>query len=237
MNPTFKTIPRTNMPNRQKNCYLCDARIQTVHVRNIDQLFYEPPKKNHDQSKSLAAVLSEALEQSIDESTAHSKIVCHKCQQMCSEYDRLTMKLQEVRQNITNTFNETANKYNMKVIEMDLEQNYETTNESDDSNMQNMYAIETVGPVIGEVFNNEHAGSNDTTKTTQMKKVLLVKPDNGANPFFTISDLDESIDEDQAITTVRFMTIFFFFKMIFLLKSRHEFNEIVFIPGTLGGYK
>lgn len=88
---------------------------------------------------------------------------------------------------------------------MDLEQNYEAANESDDSNIPNMYAIETVSPVIGEVFNNENAIANDdSTKSTQMKKVMLVKPENGSNPFFTISDLDESIDEDQSIHTVIF---------------------------------
>lgn len=193
------------MPDRHKNCFLCDVRIQTVHVRNVDQIFYEPSKKGQDQSKPLANILTEVLDQNIEETTAHSKIVCRKCQRMCSEYDRLSSRLQEIRQNITDTFNETANKYNINVIEMDLEQNYEAANESDDSNIPNMYAIETVSPVIGEVFNNENAIANDdSTKSTQMKKVMLVKPENGSNPFFTISDLDESIDEDQAIHTVIF---------------------------------
>lgn len=203
MNPTFRTIPRTNMPNRHKNCYLCDVRVQSVHIRNVDQLFYEPPKKNQEQSKPLAAVLAEVLEQNIDETSAHSKVVCRKCQQMCSEYDQLTLRLQEIRHNITNTFNETASKYNMKVIEMDFDQNFEVTNQSDDSNIPNMYSIETVAPVIGEVFNNENAVAHDSTKNSQMKKVMLVTPDNGSNPFFTISSLDETIDEDQAMHTVK----------------------------------
>lgn len=200
------------MPSRHKNCYLCDARVQSLHIRNVDQLFYEPPKKNQDQSKPLAAVLAEVLEQNIDETSVHSKIVCRKCQQMCSEYDRLTLRLQEIRHNITNTFNETASKYNMKVIEMDFDQNYEVTNQSDDSNIPNMYSIETVAPSIGEVFNNEDAVAHDSTKNSQIKKVMLVTPDNGSNPFFTISSLDETIDEDQAMHTVNFDFFFKIFK-------------------------
>lgn len=189
MNPTFKTVARPNVPTRPKNCYLCDAIVQTTHIRNVDQLFYEDPHKNAEQSKSLATILSDILEQSIEESTVHSRIVCRKCQQMCAEYDRLALRMHELRQNITNNFNETANKYSLKVIEMDpdMEHNYE----GDDINIQNMYAIESVDSTIGEVFNNE----NEPSKTTQMKKVMLIKAENGSNPFFTISD----IVDDQAI--------------------------------------
>lgn len=199
MNPTFKTITRASVSTRHKNCYLCDASVQNAHIRNVDQLFYEDPKKTTEQTKSLAIILSDILEQSIDDQNTHSKIVCRKCQQMCSEYDRLSNRLLELRQNITNSYNETANKLNMKVIEMDLEQNYEAINEGDESNIQNMYAIESVESTIGEVFNNENITTNDSSKNGQMKKVMLIKPDNGSNPFFTISDITEGIDDDQGI--------------------------------------
>lgn len=204
MNPTFKTVPRVNMTaNRHKNCFLCDARLQIAHVRNVDQLFYEDPKNNTEQSKSLATILSDVLEQSIEEPNVHSKIVCRKCQQMCIEYERLSAQLHALRQSITNNFNETANKYNLKVIEdMDLEQNYETIHESDDNSIPNMYAIESVDSTIGEVFSNENVGGNNIGKSTQLKKVMLIKAENGSNPFFTISGMDESIDDDQAIHTV-----------------------------------
>lgn len=202
MNPTFKTIARQNVVSRHKNCFLCDGRIQNAQIRNIDQLFYEDSKNN--QTKSLATILSDVLEQSIEESTAHSKHVCRNCQQMCSDYDHLTNKLQELRQNITNNFNETANKYNLKMIEMDLEHNFEAINENEDSNIPNMYAIESVESTIGEVFNNENV-NQDVGKGPQLKKVMLIKGQNGSNPFFTISDIDESIDDDQAIHTVRIL--------------------------------
>lgn len=207
MNPTFKAVSRANVANRSKNCYLCDANVQSVHIRNVDQLFYEDPKKNHTQSKTLATILSDILEQSVEEPTVHSKIVCRKCQQQCNEYDRLATRMQELKQNITHNFHETVNKYNLKVIEMELEQNYETIT-ADDGNISNMYAIESVESAIGEVFNNENVGSaedgvgNDPGKNAQMKKVMLIKSENGTNPFFAISGMDESIDDDQAIHTV-----------------------------------
>lgn len=86
------------MVNRPKNCFLCDARIQNAQIRNIDQLFYEDSKTSP--TKSLATILSDVLEQSIDESTAHSNVVCRNCQQMCSEYDQLKSKLHDLRQSM-----------------------------------------------------------------------------------------------------------------------------------------
>lgn len=200
----LRSVKRTKMNatdsemSRQKHCFLCDAQIQSS--RNVDQLFYEDPKAD---SKSLATILTGVLEQTIDEATVHSKIVCRKCQLMCSQYDRLSLRVQELRQNITDNFNETANKYNL--IEMSLEQNYETIHESDDGNMANMYSIESVDSAIGEVFNTENNQINVVAnKGAAMKKVVLIKPENGASPFFTcISEMDETIDDDQAIHTVR----------------------------------
>lgn len=233
MNPTFKTVSRANVANRSKHCYLCDANVQNVHIRNVDQLFYEDPKKSHDQHKSLAGILTDILEQSIEEQTVHSKIVCRKCQQICTEYDRLAARLHELKQNITHNFNETANKYNLKVIEMELGQNFEAIPDADDGNISNMYAIESVDSAIGEVFNNENvvggasssgggSGSvvSDSGKSAQMKKVMLIKAENGENPFFTISGMDGGIDDDQAIHTVSdndglFSIINIFIKLIF----------------------
>lgn len=191
MNPTFKTVSRANVPNRQKNCYLCDTTVQNANIRIVDQLFYEDPYAKQEQSKSLATILSDILEQSIEEPTAHSKILCRKCQQMCTEYDHLSIRMHELRQSITTNFNETVNKYNLRVIEMDMEQNYE----GDDSNIQNMYAIGSVDSTIGEVFNNE----TDSGKSTQLKKVMLIKAEDGSNPFFAISDIGAGIDDDQTI--------------------------------------
>lgn len=204
MNPTFKTVARPNIvtANRHKNCFLCDARLQIAHIRNIDQIFYVDPKNGNEQSKTLATILSDVLEQNIEEPNVHSKIVCRKCQQQCIEYDRLSAQLQELRQTITNNFNVTADKYNLKVIDMDLDQNYETIHESDDNTINNMYAIESVDSTIGEVFNNENDGAHEINKGPQMKKVMLIKTENGSNPFFAISGMGEGIDDDQAIHTV-----------------------------------
>lgn len=199
MNPTYKTISRVNATvNATKSCFLCDCRLQNVHIRNVDQLFYDP-KSNSGQTKSLAIILSGILEQNIEETSVHSKIVCRKCQQMCIEYERLDAQLQQLRQSITNNFNETANKYSLKVIGMDLDQNYEAIHDGDDSNMPNMYAIES--PMFGD--ENVGNASDITAKPpTQMKKVMLIKTDDGSNPFFTISSIDGAISDDQDIHTV-----------------------------------
>ncbi|XP_031639031.1 zinc finger protein 431-like [Contarinia nasturtii] len=207
MNPTFKTLSRVSVatPQRHKNCYLCDATVQIAQIRPIDQMFHEDVRKSQ---KSWATILSDVLEQNIEETTVHSKIVCRKCQTMCNEYDRLVTRLQQLKQNITTNFNETVNKYNLKVIEMDMEQHFETINENDvDGNISNMYAIESVDDPIGQVFENENVnGGNDdvvnNAKESQIKKVMLIKSEDGSNPFFAISGIDESIDDDQAIHTV-----------------------------------
>lgn len=214
MNPTFKTVSRASIVNRSKNCYLCDATVQSINIRNVDQLFYEDPKQNDDQSKSLATILSDILEQNVDESTVHSKIVCRKCQQMCVEYNQLAARMHQLKENITNNFNETVNKYNLKVIEMDLGHNYEAITDGDDGNITNMYAIESVDSAIGEVFSNENAddGSGDIVvgaHETSKKVIQLIKSENRTNPFFTISGssmlssgIHESIGDDQTIHTV-----------------------------------
>lgn len=240
MNPTtFKGVPSANtittsaaaaamVINRQKNCFLCDVRLQSAHVRDIDQLFYDPNHHNHhhqqQQLKSpLATILSDVLEQTIQETTVHSKFVCHKCREQCRSYEDLATQLQQIRQNIQNNFNETANKYSFKDLHMDLvEQSYETIeaiNDGDDggggvgvdndSNMPNMYAIESVDSAIGEVFEHENnmiSNSDLAGKSSaQMKKVMLIKTTtkSGTNPFFAISHMDESIDDDQTIHAVR----------------------------------
>lgn len=244
MNPTtFKGVSSANttttamVMNRQKNCYLCDVRLQSAHIRDIDQLFYDPKVANthhqHQQTKlPLATILTDVLEQTIQETTVHSKYICRKCHDQCRSYEILTAQLQQIRQNIQSNYNETANKYRFKDLHMGLvEQSYEAIEaigggEGDggggdggdggisvadvDSNMSNMYTIESVDSAIGEVFEHENnimSNSGDTIGkgTTQMKKVMLIKTTSksGANPFFTISHMDESIDDDQTIHAVR----------------------------------
>lgn len=248
MNPTtFKGVSSANTTtaamviNRQKNCFLCDTRLQSAHIRDIDQLFYDPKVANqhhhhHQQQQQLklplATILTDVLEQTIQETTVHSKFVCRKCQEQCRNYEILSAQLQQIRQNIQNNFNETANKY---PFNMDLvEQSYETIEAIGggggggggggagadggigvgdvDSNISNMYTIESVDSAIGEVFEHENNIMNNTggdsvgKNTTQMKKVMLIKTSSksGSNPFFAISHMDESIDDDQTIHAVRY---------------------------------
>lgn len=237
MNSTiFKGVPSANtaavmVMNRQKNCFLCDARLQSAHIRDIDQLFYDPKTTtiNADRSKlPLATILSDVLEQTIQETAVHSKVVCHKCQQQCRQYEMLTVQLQKIRENMQNNYNETANKFSLKDLHVDLvEQGYETIEAindecggvgvdvgvvgDDDNNMptiSNMYTIESIDPNIGEVFENTDNiisnGNLIAKSTAQMKKVMLIKTaKNGSNPFFAISHMDESIDDDQTIHAVR----------------------------------
>lgn len=240
MNPTiFKGVPSANtitssvstmaMNRQPKNCFLCDARLQSAHIRDIDQLFYDPKvtDQHHQQLKSpLAQILTDVLEQTIQETTVHSKYVCRKCHEQCRNYENLATQLQQIRQNIQHNFNETTNKHRFKDIHMDLmEQSYETIEAIDDSgggngdggggdidndsNMPNMYTIESVDSAIGEVFEHENniISNSDLVgkNTTQMKKVMLIKTSakSGSNPFFAISHMDETIDDDQTIHAVR----------------------------------
>lgn len=245
MNPTtFKRVSSANttaaamVMNRQKNCFLCDARLQSAHVRDVDQLFYDPKTANtlqHHQQQQLrlplATILTDVLEHTVQEATVHSKFVCRKCQEQCRNYEILTAQLQQIRQSIQSNYNQTANKYRFKDLHMDLvEQSYEAiegiggdgrggVTGADgaigvgvgdvDNNMSNMYTIESVDSAIGEVFEHENniiSNSGDAVgkSATQMKKVMLIKTSSksGASPFFAISHMGESIDDDQTIHAV-----------------------------------
>lgn len=232
MNPTtFKGVSSANtaaaaiVMSRQRNCFLCDARLQSAHLRDTDQLFFDPSHHHQQQQPlklPLATILTDVLEQTIQENTVHSKYVCRKCQEQCRSYEILTAQLQQIRQNIQNNYNQTVNKYRFKGLHMDLVgQDYETieggVTETDagigvgdvDNNLSNMYTIESVDSAIGEVFEHENnimsnSGESVGKGGTQMKKVMLIKTTSkgGANPFFAISHMDENIDDDQTIHAV-----------------------------------
>lgn len=60
--------------NRMKTCFICNVRIPATQIRNIDQLFYVEQKNDNqihngrnNESKSLATILADILEQPIDE--------------------------------------------------------------------------------------------------------------------------------------------------------------------------
>lgn len=238
MNPTtFKGVSSANTTtaamamSRQRNCFLCDVRLQSAHVRDIDQLFYDPKVANtHQQQQQqqlrlpLATILTEVLQQQIQEAAVHSKYVCRKCQEQCRNYEILSAQLQQIQQNIQSNYNQTANKYRLKDLHMDLvEQGYETIGGIGgvagadgaigvgdvESNMSNMFTIESVDSAIGEVFEHENnmissSGDSVGKSATQMKKVMLIKTTSksGANPFFAISHMGESIDDEQTIHAV-----------------------------------
>lgn len=232
------------MINSQKNCFLCDVRLQSAHIRDIDQLFYDPKLASHHQQQQqqfylkspLATILTDVLEQRIHENNVHSKVVCRKCQEQCRNYEILNAQLQQIRQNIQNNFNGTANKYQLNKMRMDLvEQSFEaieTNNDHDDedeggggsggggggndSDIPNMYTIESVDSAIGEVFEHENNIMSNTNlvikNPTKINKVMLIKAASTAataksvpNPFFSISHMGTNIDDDQTIHAVNEM--------------------------------
>lgn len=220
------------MINPQKNCFLCDVRLQSA--RDTDQLFYDPKLGSQSYQQQflkspLATILSDVLEQTIQENGVHSKFVCRKCQEQCRNYEKLNAQLHQIRQSIQNNFNKTANKYHLNEMRLDLvEQSFATNNDhneddddggggggegsgvGDDGDITpNMFTIESVDSAIGEVFEHENniiSGTDLVTKnTTQIKKVMLIKAataKNAPNPFFAISHMDGNIDDDQTIHAV-----------------------------------
>lgn len=207
MSTTYKNVSMVNDAMRYKNCFLCDVQIQST-PRNIDRLFHVAQKPNGEPSESLAITLSAILDQNVDESTVHSKVVCRKCQSMCIEYDAMNKRLNILRQTIVSNHAETANKYNVRVIEMDYHDNFDETSErtEDDAHMSNMYTIESEDGELTDVLHDEPIEPIEATKPTkgmQMKKVVLVKPDASASPFFAISDVEDmAMGDNHAIQTV-----------------------------------
>lgn len=196
MNTIYKQQSSVRTCNEYR-CFLCDTHLQNAQIRAIDQLFYVTPqtKSNQKSSKSLASILSTVLEQDIIESNVHSTVLCKKCQQKCIEFDRILKHLETLREIITNNYNETISKYGFNTVQMQLENNF--------PNHNNLYAIESVEPAIGEVFNSDNIiESTNLTKSTQVKKVMLIKAENDPNPFFTISDIENGIEDSQNIHTV-----------------------------------
>lgn len=205
MNTTInKNVAVVEDSLRLRNCFLCDASLQTT-PRNIHQLFQTTQKSDGSQDESLATTLSGILEQNIDETTAHSKAVCRKCQQMCMEYETMNKRLQSLRKTIVNNYAETAGKYNVRVIEMDYRDSFDDVHEQtqDEPDMANMYTIESVDGDMSDVLNNEHIVSGKSSKGLHMKKVMVMKAEtDGASPYFSISEVDDSLDDSHGIQTV-----------------------------------
>lgn len=189
---------------RLRNCFLCDTSLQTK-PRNIYRLFQTTEKSDGTQAESLANTISGILEQTVDEITVHSKAVCRKCHQMCMEYEMINKRLQSLRKTIVNNYAETAGKYNVRVIEMDYRDSFDEVHEQtqEEPNMSNMYTIESVDGDMSDVLNNEHIVSGKSTKGLHMKKVMLVKAGaGGASPYFSISEVDDSLDDSHGMQTV-----------------------------------
>lgn len=125
----------------------------------------------------------------------HSKFLCRKCHQTCFEYDRVSKRLNDLRQNIILSYNETANKYKLKAIEVEMEShesNYTTISDTDDPNIPSMYTIETVDEDIAANVFECNTESSSSKQTNKPKKVMIIKTESSISPFFSI---EEHIDD------------------------------------------
>lgn len=175
--------------SRLKRCFVCNASLQIGQIRTVDNLFFAPPKiSNQPPTESLATILSDVLDRDILGSDTHSDVLCKKCQQNCVEYDRLSKRLEILRQTISDNYQETKQKYEMEeTIEIDSGNSL-----VEHSDLSNMYAIETVDQNMGEVFDN--SPSNDSNEPETTKKVILIKSENDFQSYFAVAEIDESDD-------------------------------------------
>lgn len=173
-----------------KKCFLCDTALQIGQIRTVDNLFFVPPKtSNQSSTESLVTILNDILDKDILGSDQHSDVLCKKCQQNCIEYDRLSKRLEILRQIISDNYQETKQKYEMdESIEIDSGNSL-----VEHSDLSNMYAIETVDQNMGEVFDN-NSQSNDSNETETAQKVILIKSENDFRSYFAVAEIDESDD-------------------------------------------
>lgn len=175
--------------SRLKKCFVCNAALQVGQIRTVDNLFFAPPKtSNQPPTESLATILSDILDKDILGSDTQSDVLCKKCQQNCVEYDRLSKRLEILRQTISDNYQETQQKYEMEeAIEIDSGNSL-----VEHSDLSNMYAIETVDQNMGEVFDNSQSNESNEPDTT--KKMILIKSANDFRSYFTVAEIDESDD-------------------------------------------
>lgn len=185
--------------SRSKKCFVCNAALQIGQIRTIDNLFFAPPKtSNQPPTESLATILSDILDRDILVSETESDVLCKQCQHNCVEYDRLSKRLEILRQTISDNYQETKQKYELdETIEIDSGNSL-----VEQSDLSNMYAIETVDQNMGEVFDNSQ--SNDSNEPETAKKVILIKSENDFRSYFTVAETDESDDATARTATINY---------------------------------
>lgn len=88
-----------------KSCFLCNS-TNTNHSRSI----FSSSSSSTTSTKSLANILADILQQTINENAVHSKYLCKKCILLCKNYELLSDRLDSLRTSMILSYNETIEK-------------------------------------------------------------------------------------------------------------------------------
>lgn len=190
--------------NKFKNCYLCDYYIGSPALSLSGQIF---ATRKSNGNTTLATVISDILSYPIEEDNVHSKVVCNRCQQQCSEFELLSKRLTEIRANLINSYNKTAIKHNLKTNDLEtthLSEQYDTNTETV-STIPDAYSMDDVNfEIATESIEKVFSDVGTTNKLGKQKNIVLIKTED--SPLFTMSDISNIVQGDdsqeQAFQTV-----------------------------------
>lgn len=183
---------------RYKTCFLCDCRILPSLTKSCVPIFGHGKEDESNITRPLSVILSEILQHPLDEQSIHSKIVCKKCHQLCSEYDLMSKRVNDIRLGIINNYNNTAMKHNLRSEEETLpeEEHYETVTETGDASIPDGYSIEDVSLEMANVFENGTIiDTSNNNKIAKPKNILLIKSEK--SPIFTMADIGDITQPDD----------------------------------------
>lgn len=92
-------------------CYLCDSR--TGLSSRVAVNIFTNGIAEETGGGPVAATLSEILQRTINETSAHSHVICKKCLKICGEYQAAVNRLNSVKENIISIYNSTLTKLNL----------------------------------------------------------------------------------------------------------------------------
>lgn len=189
----FKTMTRKGKENF---CFLCDAKIGRID-RNTFRMF-------NDANKSVTEVLTAILKRVISPDTVHSQLLCKQCVAGVKEYDDLQKRANQLRSNILQKYNDTANANHLDPIDINYESE-ETTQFRKNDQITSGYSIEDdhfhlSSDSMSNVFGIEHvvvADQNDGKHLTSKQNVVYIKTENDLNDgsILHVSSINDIIHE------------------------------------------
>ncbi|XP_055373055.1 zinc finger protein ZFP2-like isoform X2 [Condylostylus longicornis] len=104
-------------------CFLCDKNFMVGDESYL--LFAKRLAENEEDDVPMATVLSSAVGVDINESSAHSKVLCHNCNEIILEYELIEQRYIQLKFKLIKDYNDVVSKYEDTIL-------YEVNDGNDD---------------------------------------------------------------------------------------------------------